>query len=266
MATRDLYLNGALLKRGAEADFSNFPKLKLAELSSTPDNASAATVKYVKDQLQVLSAGTVAGQTTQLASHAEQLSSHDSTLSSHTSTLSSHTSTLSSHDLRITTEKNRIDTILNNAGVLDTFAEVVDRINSLDSAQGADILTKFNSVQQQLNTLYSYFGQTQASIAASVSTDTSNPSYVPSVPPPSTTIPWAIMPMIVGGSQFLNAFMAFPAGVSGITYSLVDSAQTVVSLNGNNLTALAAGSTQVRATGMVSGAEVSVTATVNVSA
>ena len=258
MATRDLYLNGALLKRGAEADFSNFPKLKLAELSSTPDNASAATVKYVKDQLQVLSAGTVAGQTTQLASHAEQLSSHDSTLSSHTSTLSS-------HDLRITTEKNRIDTILNNAGVLDTFAEVVDRINSLDSAQGADILTKFNSVQQQLNTLYSYFGQTQASIAASVSTDTSNPSYVPSVPPPSTTIPWAIMPMIVGGSQFLNAFMAFPAGVTGITYSLVDSAQTVVSLNGNNLTALAAGSTQVRATGMVSGAEVSVTATVNVS-
>jgi len=188
MANRDIYLNGALLKKNGLADFSKFTNVKLAELSASPDNTSAATVKYVKDQLHVLSSGTVAGQTTQLADHTTQLASHATQLAEHATQLAAHTTQLGSHDTRILAEKARIDTMLNNAGVLDTFAEVVERINSLDSAQGTDILTKFNNVQQQLNLLYSYFNQTQASIAAHVN-DPEHPNYAGAAVPPVTTIP-----------------------------------------------------------------------------
>jgi hypothetical protein len=67
-------------------------------------------------------------------------------------------------------------------------------------------------------------------------------------------------------SQLLDASMSFPSGVTGITYSLVESSQNVVSLSldGYTLTAIGTGTTSVKATGMLSGSEVSITATVTV--
>ena len=115
---RDLYLHGAVLKKNGLADFSKFANVKLAELTASPDNTSAATVKYVKDQLQVLSSGTVAGQTAQLADHTTQLADHTTQLAAHTTELGSHTAQLGNHDARILAEKARLDAILNDAGVI----------------------------------------------------------------------------------------------------------------------------------------------------
>ena len=247
MANRDLYLNGALLKKNSVADFSSFTDVKLADLTATPADTSAATVKYVKDQLQVLSSGTVAGQTTQLADHATQLDSH-------TTQLADHTTQLDSHDTRILAEKARIDAILLAAGPSsDSFVEIVESINNLHNTQGADILTKFNDLQSQLNLFYSYFNQTRASIADHLN-DPKHPNYV-----------WTIT-MTIGDEQILDASASFDAG-STIVYTMVSPSQQVVILSdGNKLTANAEGTTSVEATGMRNGSTVTITGSVTVSA
>jgi hypothetical protein len=210
MSIKDLFLNGALLKRGGEADFSSFTNLKITTPLAGANSQTVASVGYVTNALNSLS-----GSGGDVGVLKATVGDSNSGLVQQVNAISTRVNTF-------------LDVVSTDNGTIDTLKEIIASVNSLDSAQGADILTKFNAVTSQLTDVYAFFGQTKESVEAAIA------------------VTWPTVYRTTMDGNFFTLLAPSGAGIQGgsaITYALQGTSALVKSISSSGLVELMGGET-----------------------